>query len=83
MLEHAVTFDNGTRKKSAGRIDLCKHGYFVLKTKQGTDTVAPVTAAQVAARFCRTRAAQMQPLLATLTALSLLRHLEPEDAYTA
>ena len=44
---------------------------------------APVTAAQVAARFRRTRAAQVQPLLATLTALSLLRHLEPEDAYAA
>jgi hypothetical protein len=44
---------------------------------------APVTAAQVAARFRRTRAAQVQPLLATLTALSLLRHLEPEDSYAA
>ena len=44
---------------------------------------APVTAAQVAARFARTRAAQVQPLLATLAALSLLRHLEPEDAYAA
>ncbi|WP_188560638.1 class I SAM-dependent DNA methyltransferase [Hymenobacter frigidus] len=44
---------------------------------------APVTAAQVAARFRRTRAAQVQPLLATLAALSLLRHLEPEDAYAA
>ena len=28
-------------------------------------------------------AAQVQPLLATLTALSLLRHLEPEDACAA
>ena len=28
-------------------------------------------------------AAQVQPLLATLTALSLLRHLEPENAYAA
>ncbi|MFD1874260.1 class I SAM-dependent DNA methyltransferase [Hymenobacter bucti] len=44
---------------------------------------APVTAAQVAARFRRTRAAQVQPLLTTLTALSLLRHLEPENAYAA
>jgi hypothetical protein len=44
---------------------------------------APVTAAQVAARFRRTRATQVQPLLATLTALSLLRHLEPENAYAA
>lgn len=44
---------------------------------------APITAAQVAARFRRTRATQVQPLLATLTALSLLRHLEPENAYAA
>ena len=44
---------------------------------------APVTAAQVAARFRRTRATQVQPLLATLTALSLLRHLKPEDFYAA
>ena len=44
---------------------------------------APVTAAQVAARFRRTRPAQVQPLLATLTALALLRHLEAEDAYAA
>jgi hypothetical protein len=44
---------------------------------------APVTAAQVAARFRRTRATQVQPLLTTLTALSLLRHLEPENAYAA
>ena len=43
----------------------------------------PVTAAQVAARFRRTRATQLQPLLATLTALSLLRHLEPKDSYAA
>ena len=48
-----------------------------------TQAAAPVTAAQVAARFRRTRAAQVQPLLATLTALSLLRHLEPENAYAA
>jgi len=44
---------------------------------------APVTAAQVAAQFRRTRTTQVQPLLATLTALSLLRHLEPENAYAA
>ena len=44
---------------------------------------APVTAAQVPARFRRTRATQVQPLLAILTALSLLRHLEPEDSYAA
>ena len=44
---------------------------------------APVTAAQVAARFRRIRAAQVQPLLATLAALSQLRHLEPKDAYAA
>ena len=44
---------------------------------------APVTATQVAARFRRTRVAQVQPLLATLTALSLLRHLELEYTYAA
>ena len=44
---------------------------------------APITAAQVAARFRRARATQIQPLLATLTALSLLCHLEPENAYAA
>jgi len=44
---------------------------------------APVTASQVAARFRRTRAAQVQPLLATLTALSLLRYLETENTYAA
>jgi len=48
-----------------------------------TQAAAPVTAAQVAARFRSTRAAQVQPLLATLTALSLLRYLEPEDSYAA
>lgn len=40
-------------------------------------------AAPVAAQFRRTRATQVQPLLATLTALSLLRHLESENAYAA
>ena len=37
-------------------------------------------AARTSEGFYRIRAAQVQPLLATLTALSLLRHLEPEDA---
>ena len=86
MLERAVTFDDGASKKSTDRIDLYKRGCFVLKTKQGTDsldTTAPVTTAQVAARFRRTRTAQVQPLLAILTALSLLRHLEPEDTCAA
>ena len=83
VLERAVTFDDGAGKKSTGRIDLYKRGCFVLETKQGTDTTAPVTTAQVAARFRRTRTAQVQPLLATLTALSLLRHLEPEDTCAA
>jgi len=78
VLERTVTFDDGASKKSIGRIDLYKRGCFVLETKQGTDlpdTAAPVTAAQVTARFRRTRATQVQPLLATLKALSLLRHL--------
>ena len=44
---------------------------------------APVTTVQVAARFRRTRATQVQPLLATLTALAMLRYLEPNDAYAA
>jgi len=48
-----------------------------------TQAAAPVTAAQVAARFRRTRAAQVQPLLATLTALALLRHLDTENTYAA
>ncbi len=42
----------------------------------------PLSAAQVAARFRRTTAAKVQPLLDTLTALSLLRQTE-EGAYAA
>jgi hypothetical protein len=48
-----------------------------------TQAAALLTAAQVATRFRGTRAAQVQPLLATLTALSLLRYIEPENAYAA
>jgi hypothetical protein len=40
----------------------------------------PLSAAQVAARFRRTRPEKVQPLLATLTALSLLRYTQ-EGAY--
>ncbi len=42
----------------------------------------PLTATQVAARFKRTPATKVQPLLDTLTALSLLRQTE-EGAYAA
>ncbi len=42
----------------------------------------PLTAAQVAARFRRTRPEKVQPLLDTLAALSLLRHTEG-NAYAA
>ncbi|WP_375438125.1 class I SAM-dependent DNA methyltransferase [uncultured Hymenobacter sp.] len=48
-----------------------------------TQAAAPLTPKQVAARFLKAKPAQVQPLLATLTALSLLRHLEPEDAYAS
>ncbi len=42
----------------------------------------PLTAAQVAARFRRTKPEKVQPLLDTLTALSLLRSTE-EGTYAA
>ncbi|WP_165963605.1 methyltransferase family protein [Hymenobacter radiodurans] len=42
----------------------------------------PLTAAQVAARFRRTKPEKVQPLLDTLTALSLLRPTE-EGTYAA
>ena len=42
---------------------------------------APLTAAQIAARFRRTRPTQVQPLLATLVGLALLRLVEAEGAY--
>ncbi|SMC00581.1 RNA-binding region RNP-1, partial [Hymenobacter roseosalivarius DSM 11622] len=45
-------------------------------------SLTPLTAAQVAARFRRTRPEKVQPLLDTLTALSLLRHTE-EGTYAA
>ncbi|UOR03728.1 class I SAM-dependent DNA methyltransferase [Hymenobacter aerilatus] len=48
-----------------------------------TQAGVPLTPKQVAARFKKAKPAQVQPMLATLTALSLLRHLEPEDAYAA
>ena len=44
---------------------------------------APLTPAQVAARFKKAKPVQVQPLLATLTALSLLRHLAAEGTYAA
>ncbi|TGE18945.1 hypothetical protein [Hymenobacter elongatus] len=40
----------------------------------------PLTAAQVAARFKRLEPEKVEPLLATLAALSLIRH--PEEGYT-
>ncbi len=43
----------------------------------------PVSSAQVAARFRRTRPERVQPLLDTLAAMSLIRHLENEASYAA
>jgi hypothetical protein len=45
--------------------------------------IAPLTSKQVAAQFIKTRPAQVQPMLDTLTALSLLRWAETENAYAA
>ena len=42
---------------------------------------APLTARQAAARFRGTSAARVQPLLATLVSLALLRHVPELDAY--
>ena len=43
----------------------------------------PLSATQVAARFKRLKPEKVEPLLATLCALSLLRRLEPENTYAA
>ena len=45
VLKRTVTFDDEATKKCAGCIGPYKRGCFVLKTKQGTNTAAPVTAA--------------------------------------
>ncbi|GAB2469715.1 hypothetical protein GCM10011375_40340 [Hymenobacter qilianensis] len=42
-----------------------------------------LSSAQVAARFRRTKADKVKPLLDTLAMMSLVRHLEPEDTYAA
>ena len=42
-----------------------------------------LSSAQVAARFRRTKANKVQPLLDTLAMMALVRHLEPEDTYAA
>ncbi|WP_345236724.1 class I SAM-dependent DNA methyltransferase, partial [Hymenobacter saemangeumensis] len=42
-----------------------------------------LSTAQVAARFRRTKADKVKPLLDTLAMMSLVRHLEPEDTYAA
>lgn len=43
----------------------------------------PVSSAQVAARFRRTRPERVQPLLDTLAAMSLVRFVESEGVYAA
>ena len=43
----------------------------------------PVSSAQVAARFRRTHPERVQPLLDTLAAMALIRHLENEASYAA
>ena len=48
-----------------------------------TQAAAPLTPRQVAARFLKTRPAQVQPLLDTLAGLALLRLVEAEGAYAA
>ena len=42
-----------------------------------------LSSGQVAARFRRTKADKVKPLLDTLAVMSLVRHLEPEDTYAA
>lgn len=42
-----------------------------------------LSSAQVAARFRRTKADKVKPLLDTLAMMSLVRHLEPEDTYAS
>ena len=42
-----------------------------------------LSSAQVAARFRRTKADKVKPLLNTLAMMSQVRHLEPEDTYAA
>ena len=42
-----------------------------------------LSSGQVAARFRRTKADKVKPLLDTLAMMSLVRHLEPEDTYAA
>jgi len=42
-----------------------------------------LSSAQVAARFRRTKADRVKPLLDTLAMMSQVRHLEPEDTYAA
>lgn len=44
---------------------------------------AALSSAQVAARFRRTKADKVKPLLDTLAMMSQVRHLEPEDTYAA
>jgi hypothetical protein len=39
VLEKPVTFNDGVRKKSTGRLDLYKRGCFKLETKQGTTSL--------------------------------------------
>ena len=41
VFERSVTFRHGTGLTSIGRIDLYKHGCFVLEAKQGSDKIPP------------------------------------------
>ncbi|MDT8422771.1 MAG: DNA methyltransferase [Desulfuromonadales bacterium] len=43
VFERSVTFRHGTGLTSNGRIDLYKHGCFVLEAKQGSDKIPPTT----------------------------------------
>lgn len=42
-----------------------------------------LSSAQIVARFRRTKADKMQPLLDALAMMSQVEHLEPEDIYAA
>ena len=44
VFERSVTFRHGTGLTSIGRIDLYKHGCFVLEAKQGSDKIPPLAA---------------------------------------
>ena len=44
VFERSVTFRHGTGMTSIGRIDLYKHGCFVLEAKQGSDKIPPLAA---------------------------------------